>query len=95
MRIERLVWDGWNREHIRKHAVSVGEVEEVVAGRWTPEDTYKGRQQLVGSTAAGRILSVILGRVPNQTDAYYVFSARPASSMERRRYARAVGGDRT
>jgi uncharacterized DUF497 family protein len=92
--IERLVWDDWNREHIGKHAVAVHKVEEVVAGRWIREETYKGRSQLIGSTGRGRILSVIVGPVPNHAGAYYVFSARPASSSERRRYDQAKGGDK-
>ena len=92
--IEWLLWDDCNREHIGKHAVAVHEVEEVVAGRWIREETYKGRAQLIGSTARGRILSVIVGPVPNQVGAYYVFSARPASSSERRRYDQAKGGDK-
>lgn len=26
-----LIWDDWNREHIKKHSVTVAEVEEVYA----------------------------------------------------------------
>lgn len=91
--IERLMWDDWNREHIRKHGVTADEAAEAVVRRGIREDTYKGRQQLIGSTVAGRILSVIIGPVPDEPGSFYVFSARPASSTERRRYARSVEGD--
>ena len=84
--IERLVWDDWNRGHIHRHAVAVDEVEDAVARRRIREDSYKGRQQLIGSTVAGRVLSVIIGPVPDQPGSFYVFTARPASNSERRRY---------
>jgi len=38
---------------------------------------------VLGWTFSRRILSVILGQVPNLPDVYYVFSARPASRSER------------
>jgi len=93
--IERIVWDDWNREHIQKHAVTVDEVEDAVSRRRSREDTYKGRQQLIEATAQERILTVIIGPVPHQPGSFYVFSARPASSKERRRYAQSAGGDDT
>ena len=91
MRIERLAWDEWNLAHIRKHGVTAQEVEEILGHPFSREDTYKGREQLIGSIDTGRILSIVIGPVPGEDGSHYVFSARPASSRERRRYAQAMG----
>lgn len=85
-RIDRLNWDEWNREHIAKHDVLPEEVDEILASTPVVRRTYKQRFQLLGPTFSGRMLSVIVGHVPNQPDTYYVFSARPASRSERRLY---------
>ena len=86
LHINRLSWDGWNREHVRKHGVLPEEAEEVAAATATVRETYKQRYQLIGPTLSGRMLSVIVGPVPDQQDVYYVFSVRPASRAERRIY---------
>lgn len=81
---ERLVWDDWNLDHIVKHAVTVSEVEEVVLRGQLVRETYKSRLQVIGPTATGRLLSVVVGAVPNEpAGVYYPFSARPASRKER------------
>lgn len=84
--VQDLDWDAWNEEHIAKHGVARNEVEEVVAGDPAVRGTYKGRLQLVGPTSAARMLTVIVGPVPNSRGRYYTFSARPASRKERRFY---------
>ena len=91
-RIDRLHWDDWNRDHIAKHTVRVGEAEEVVAGEPVVQETYKQRLQLVGPTVAGRMLSIVVGPVPDQPGSYYVFGARPASRKERAKFERVKGG---
>ena len=90
--IARLHWDDWNRDHIAKHAVLPEEAEEVVAGLPTVNETYKQRLQLVGPTVAGRMLSIVVGAVPDRPGTYYVFSARPASRKERGMYEQTKGG---
>ena len=90
-RVGRLYWDDWNLEHIAKHAVLPEEAEEVVIGYATVQKTYKQRFQFVGPTVEGRMLSVIVGAVPDHIGGYYVFSARPASRKERREYKAAKG----
>jgi uncharacterized DUF497 family protein len=90
--IDRLHWDDWNRDHIAKHAVLPEEAEEVIAGRPRVNETDKQRLQLVGSTFAGRMLSIVVGAVPDRPGVYYVFSARPASRKERRTYEQTKGG---
>jgi uncharacterized DUF497 family protein len=90
--IDHFVWDGWNREHITKHGVRPDEAEEVVAGEPYVRETYKQRLHVVGPTATGRILSIVIGAVPDQPSVYYVFSARPASRKERSNYDQQRGG---
>lgn len=86
LHISRLHWDEWNRDHISKHDVLPEEAEEVVTSVPIVRETYKHRFQLLGPTMSGRIISVIVGAVPEQAEVYYVFSARPASRSERRYY---------
>jgi uncharacterized DUF497 family protein len=90
--LDRLVWDDWNRDHIAKHAVLPEEAEEVVAGEPAVRDTDKQRLQLIGPTLAGRILTVVIGPVPNQPGAFSAFSARPASRSERHYCEQQKGG---
>lgn len=90
-RIDRLYWDDWNRGHIARHAVSLDEAEEVIAGLPSVRETYKQRLQLVGLTLAGRMLSIVVGAVPDQPGVFYVFSARPASRKERALYEQMIG----
>jgi len=90
--IERLVWDDWNREHIRKHGVTLEDAEDVVSGLPTFEETYKGRLKAVGPTTTGRMVVVIIGSVPGRVGDYYVFSSRPASRNECRQYDREMKG---
>jgi len=89
--VKELFWDDWNRGHIRKHQVEPWEVEEVILGNPTVRETYKDRLQLIGPTATGRMLSVIVGPTPSDPGVFYTFSARPASRKERRRYAESRG----
>jgi uncharacterized DUF497 family protein len=86
LRIDRLQWDDWNREHIAKHGVTPEEADEVLASEPVVRKTYKERYQLLGPTRSGRILSVIVGQDPEPPHSWYVFSARPASRRERQTY---------
>ena len=81
--VQRLVWDEWNVEHIQKHDVTEREAEEVVAGSPILQPSYKGRFAVIGPTAHGRMLTVVIGPVPREPGSFYVFSARPASRRER------------
>ncbi len=90
--IAHLYWDDWNRDHLGKHAVSPQEAEEVVAGEPISRQSYKQRLAVTGPTIAGRLLTVIVGAVPNQPGTFYVFSARPASRRERGEYHEQKGG---
>lgn len=92
-RIDALDWDDWNRAHIAKHQVTPAEVEEVVVGDAIARASYKNRVAVIGPTGTGRMLTVIIGESPHQRHLYYVFSARPASRVERGEYQAARGGD--
>lgn len=90
--VVHLLWEDGNQEHIARRTVLPEVAEEVIAGTPVVRETYKQRLQFVGPTSAGRILSIVVGPVPDQPDTYYVFSARPASRKERRAYEHATGG---
>ena len=79
-----LIWDSWNKEHIKKHKVSVAEVEDVYKSTTVSKKSYQNRTLLIGRTNKGRLLTVILSR-EKQTNPYVV-SSRDASSKERRYY---------
>ena len=82
--VRELVWDGWNVAHIARHGVTPHEVEAVCRGFTHASRTYKGRLRVIGQTASGRMLTVILA--PVECEIYYPVTARPASRRERRTY---------
>jgi len=80
--IKRLVWDDWNVEHIRKHKVSVGEVEEACKRRRKTLKSYQKRLLVFGQTKEKRFLTIVLA--PEGKGKYYVVTARNISRKERR-----------
>jgi uncharacterized DUF497 family protein len=92
-RIDEREWDEWNLDHIQKHDVTVIEVEEVAGGDAIFRASYKNRILVTGPTSTGRIATVAIGESPHQRYRWYVFSARPASRVERREYAAQKGVD--
>jgi uncharacterized protein len=89
--IRRLRFNDWNIDHIALHGVTPEEVEE--ACRIAPmfSETYRERLRLIGPTANGRMLTVILG--PEEAGVFYPITARPASRKERRRYQERGSGE--
>lgn len=79
--IKKLIWDEWNREHIKKHNVTVGEAEEAVANLVAHRRGKKGRFIAIGRSGS-RIISVLVGR--EKTGIYYVATARDSDKRERR-----------
>jgi len=79
--IKKLIWDEWNREHIKKHNVAVDEAEEVVANLIAHKRGKKGRFIAIGRSGS-RIISVMVGR--EGTGIYYVATARDSDKKERR-----------
>lgn len=82
LKIRSLIWDEWNVEHIKKHKVSVDEVEEVIGFRIKTFKSYKGRILVLGNTEKGRLLTVVLAL--EGRGKYYVVTARNMSKKERR-----------
>ncbi len=92
MRIDELIWDNWNVEHIADHGVEPEEVEEVCISRrrlvlriGLSKRGLK-RYQLFGPTDSGRLLTIILDRV--QPGQFYVVTARDMAEREKKRYRR-------
>ncbi|MCQ1576676.1 BrnT family toxin [Streptomyces parvus] len=85
MRVDELIWDDWNEEHIAKHGVSPGEVEE--ACQTKPVKAYRTRNDtyaLLGTTDSGRHLCVFLA--PRGKGVFYVVTARDMHPRERRSF---------
>jgi uncharacterized DUF497 family protein len=84
-----IVWDDWNSAHVEKHGTDRDAVDLVCYGRPVRyKESYKNRTIVIGTGYERRILTVIVGPVPDMPDgSFYVFSARPASRKERAYYA--------
>jgi len=92
MRIDELIWDEWNVEHIAAHGVEPEEVEEVCTSRrrlvlriGLSKRGLK-RYQVFGPTDSGRLLTVILDRV--QPGRFYMVTSRDMTNQEKRGYRR-------
>ncbi len=60
IKVNGLVWDEWNREHLARHHVSPEEVEEVCHGNYQVIESFRKRLQIYGKTRKGRTLVIIL-----------------------------------
>ncbi len=83
--VARLLWDPGNVAHIARHGVTPDEVEQVCHGQPAVSGSYDGRIRVLGITLAGRMIMVILA--PRGEDTYLPVTVRPASRIERNRYA--------
>lgn len=77
-----LIWDDWNRDHIKKHNVTVAEVEEVYAYPLASFEAKNKKQGLLAKIKNGRILAIFLSFEKQKEP--YVVSARDAGDKERR-----------
>lgn len=82
--MKKLIWNEWNKNHIKKHNVTVDEVEEAYENKKFEIDTYLARKKLYGLTNMGRMIIIIVSKENNKN--LYVFSARDMSRKERREY---------
>lgn len=80
IKVKKLIWDDYNREHISKHKVSVEEVDEAGRNFLAHEKTKKGRYLIIGRVGA-RMLTVIINR--KGTGIYYPVTARDSAKKER------------
>ncbi|HBL51839.1 MAG: hypothetical protein A3D24_03745 [Candidatus Blackburnbacteria bacterium RIFCSPHIGHO2_02_FULL_39_13] len=81
IKIEQLIWDKWNTEHIKKHDVSREEVEEVIENVIAHRKGYDGRVILIGRSGK-RIISIIIAK--EKSGNYYIPTARDADRKERK-----------
>ena len=80
----KLVWDEWNKKHIKKHQVTVAEVEEVYNSKVITKQSYLGRTIILGRAKNGRLLTIIVSTEKQKQP--YTVSAREMSKKERRYY---------
>ena len=81
IKIRELIWDEYNIEHIKKHNVTVQEIETVTQKLITHKKTKGGRYAVFGR-AGGRILTLIVRR--EKQSVYYLVTARDAAKKERK-----------
>ncbi len=86
LRIDRLEWDEWNLDHIRKHGLEKADAAELILQQFLAFQSFKGRFLILGPSLHARIVVMIVGQVPGQSNVYYPFSLRPASRKERMLY---------
>jgi uncharacterized DUF497 family protein len=78
--IKQLIWDEWNVGHIKKHCLSVKEIESAINYRVAQKKGYQGRIIIIGRSGK-RLISVILAKEEKQK--YYVVTARDADKKEK------------
>lgn len=82
-----LAWTESSDEHIARHGVGPGEIEDVVNGR--PVLVLRGRNgttELYDTTREGRAVLTVLA--PALDGRWYVVTARDMTSTERRAFCR-------
>lgn len=88
MRIDELLWDDWNEDHIARHGIRPDEVEQAVfdPGSLFLRTRREGvrRYLVLGLTEAGRYLFVVLD--PMNGNRAYPVTAREMTDAERRRF---------
>lgn len=88
MRIDELLWDDWNEDHIAKHGVDPAEVEDAVFDPSSMVLRTRGTEQrryiILGLTEAGRYLLVVL-ELAGRGGAYPV-TARDMTDDEKHRF---------
>lgn len=82
--IRKLIWDGWNVDHIARHKVIPEEVENVCHCNPLVQAGKKGRKLIIGPTRENRIITIILEH--EGYGKYYPVTARDASRKERKLY---------
>lgn len=87
--VREFQWDDANEEHIAHHGVTPAEVEEVFIGRFQVRRSRLGRYLVLGRSAEGRALSVVVEKLGGGW--VRVVTARDMAPAERRLYARRKG----
>lgn len=81
IKIKKLLWDKWNVEHIKKHNITVDEVEEVAKNIITHKKAKLGRYLIMGRVG-GRMISVAVSK--QEAGVYYPATARDSAKKERK-----------
>lgn len=76
-----LVWDDFNKEHLKKHSVSVKEVEESCHNILGKFQAKNDRFLLIGKAKNGRVISMIVAIKGSQS--IYIVTARDTSKNEK------------
>lgn len=79
--MSNLTWDEWNTEHIKKHKVTINEVEEVFNSTRITKQSYQNRTLILGKTKKSRLLTIVVSTENHKNQ--YVVSARDMSKKER------------
>lgn len=79
--VKKLIWDEYNVDHVKKHNVTVQEVENTAKSSAVHKRAKKGRYLIIGR-AGTRILSVVINR--RGVGIYYPVSVRDSNKSERR-----------
>ena len=90
LKIDRIIWDEWNVEHVARHGVVPHEVVEILHGEHVAKESYRERLKVVGETRSGRILAIAIHE--DSENEYYVITARDADLGERGDYLREKEG---
>ncbi len=80
--VKTLLWDDWNREHIKKHNVTVKEIE-IAAKNIIWHKKTRSMRYLAAGRSGTRILSIIIRRKERTT--YYLVTARDSNKEERKK----------
>jgi len=88
MKVDVLVWNDHNLDHIAKHGKQKEEVEEVLERFHLLRRAWKGRYSMRGQTYSGRYLMVILDTL-GQGRAYVV-TARELTDEEKTQFRRQI-----
>lgn len=91
MKIDGLVFNARNIEHIARHNVLPEEIKEVIAGKILPLKAKLGRVMIIGKTKKDRDLAIILEKVKGSI--YFPVTARDADRKERKMYQEELGGE--
>ena len=84
MKLPKLVWNQWNRQHIKKHKVTVAEVEEAYMHLYGSSGSYSHREMFYGVTKNKRPITIAVSYKKQKRP--YIVSARDMSRKERRKY---------
>lgn len=84
IKINRVIWEDWNINHIAKHNVIQGEVEEVLHSKFVICPSYRDRILITGKTSRDRFITIIAHE--EVKNVYYIITARDATEPEIKEY---------